>query len=169
MNLLSATKKNITKEPTQEEMVLNFLKMQNSGVLATVDPNNNPHAAVIYYSADPSYAIRFLTKKRTKKSDNLDHNNHAMFVVYDEILQTVVQITGKVSEISDENEAHEVFMNALRASLQTASNAIPPVSKVKAGEHVAYKLVPVELKMAVYNRHRSAPKDQRFRTIHLSF
>ncbi len=169
MNLLQAEKKKKINELTEEELVHNFLNTQKSGVLATVDPNSDPHATVIYYSVDPSFNIRFFTKKQTKKSANLALNNHAMFVVYDEILQTVVQITGRVSEVTDDSATHEAFMNTLRSSLHTASNAIPPIVKVDAGEHIAYKLTPVELKMNVYNRHQSAAKGARFKKIQLSF
>jgi nitroimidazol reductase NimA-like FMN-containing flavoprotein (pyridoxamine 5'-phosphate oxidase superfamily) len=135
-----------------EDKIFDFLQDHKTGVLATVDPNNMPHASVLFYTIDKTFAARFLTKKGTRKSDNLRHNNHAMLLIYDEKSQTTAQITGIVAEIKDNDETHQVFLNALRASLHTAESAIPPISRVDAGEYVAYELKPAEVKMNVYKR-----------------
>lgn len=132
--------------------ILNFLNEHMAGVLSTVDPDSNPHAAVVYFSVKPDFTVTFLTKRRTKKSDNLRHNNHVMLAVFDEVLQTSVQIKGVASEITDTDKAHEVFRSMLRASLRTSENGVPPISKLSAGEYVAYTIKPVEVAMSVYSR-----------------
>lgn len=155
-------------EPASKQArVYDFLKQQSAGVLATVDPNNNPYAAVIYYTIDTAFVVRFLTKKWTKKSDNLAHNNHAMLVVYDVPSQTTVQISGVVTKVADTNETSEAFRHALGASLDTAANALPPVTKLDAGEYVAYEMRPVEVKMAVYSSRSAENRGKLFETIDL--
>jgi general stress protein 26 len=134
-----------------DEQALDFLKDRPAGVIATVGPNGDPHAAVIYYAIDDAFAVTFLTKRGTKKSDNLVHHNHAMLVVFDLPSQTSVQIAGKVEEITDKSEVQQVFRDTLRASLHSGRTAIPPIVKLHAGTFVAYKLTPVRVRLAAYN------------------
>lgn len=160
------TIKEYAKKPTTRSdrnvRILNFLSDRQVGVLATVDPNGDPHAAAIYFAVDPSFNIRFLTKRRTKKSDNLQHHNHAVLVVFDEESQTTVQIKGKAREITDLDEAHQVFRSTLRASLHMSENGIPPVAKLSAGDYIAYILKPGQVRMAVYARSDTGGYEQMF-------
>ena len=135
-----------------DKQVLGFLEDRPAGVIATVDPNGDPHAAVIYYGIDDTFAVTFLTKRGTKKSDNLAHHDHAMLVVFDVPSQTSVQIAGRVHEITDPAEIQHVFRDTLRASLHTGRTAIPPIVKLHAGTFVAYKLTPVQIRLATYSR-----------------
>jgi hypothetical protein len=127
-----------------------FLEKHPAGVLSTVDPNGDPHAAVIYYAVDSSLVVTFLTKRKTKKSDNLAHNSHAMLVVFDEALQTTAQVTGVVVEIVNSVEVQQVFRDTLRTSLHSGRSAIPPIVKLHAGEFVAYRLKPVKVRLSAY-------------------
>lgn len=129
-----------------------FLQGQQSGVLATVDPNQNPHAVVIYYSIDEDFTVYFATKRETKKSDNLSHNNHAMLLVYEEQEQITVQVTGECQDISDTPASREVYKQMVEASMKTSESGIPPISKLSAGDYIAYRLDPVRIRMAVFNR-----------------
>jgi general stress protein 26 len=153
MNLLKDSQQlNIQKFSDRNERILSFLNEHKVGVLSTVDPNNMPNATVIYYSIGPSFTVRFLTKKGTRKSYDIRHNNNVVLVVFDEASQTTVQITGPASEISNEHETHKVFRNTLRASLHTSQSGIPPIAKLHAGDFIAYKIKPQEVRMAVYAR-----------------
>lgn len=143
--------KQLTRTDRNQRM-LGFLRQQCVGVLATVDPNGDPGAAVIYYSIDPSFTVTFLTKRGTKKRDNLAHHNHAILVVFDTESQTTAQIKGIAKEITDPDEISRVFRSSLRASLRTSSSGIPPIAKLSAGDFTAYELKPVEVRMAVYSR-----------------
>lgn len=165
MKLLHKHHKKADSPKTHDDQIFEFLSKQKTGVLATVDPNNNPHATVLYYTIERPFAIKFTTKKGTKKSDNITHNNRAMLVAYDETSQTVAQVTGKVSAVEGDKATHEAFMDTLRASLETAQSAIPPISRVDAGEYVAYELRPVEVKMTVYKRPSSESRGIKFETI----
>lgn len=144
-----------------------FLKEHPAGVLATVDPNNEPHAAVIYYSVDSSLTVTFLTKKRTKKSDNLTHNNHATLVVFDVAAQTVVQLTGLVAAVDDAGEMSQIFRGTLRASLHVGRTVVPPIAKIAAGAFVAYRLVPTQIRYSSYAPPEVGRSRKMFETIDL--
>ena len=163
MKVLNQIKTNVTPK----EQALDFLQKHKSGVLATVSADTSPHASVIYYSAHPDFSLTFLTKNRTRKSNNLASNNQAMFVVYDEASQTMVQITGLVSEIKSEEETHGIFMNSLRSSLHASNSSVPPISKLDAGEYVAYRINPTEVTWSAYKRRGSAHNGRVNEKIHI--
>ncbi len=102
-----------------------FLQSQRVGVLATVSPDGDPYAAAIYFTVDPSFDVLFLTKTQTKKADNLEHNKHAMLVVYDPATQTTVQLTGLVSKIDGILETNQVFTDIINASIDTSGESVP--------------------------------------------
>lgn len=141
-----------TKASTKNIRMLNFLNDHKSGVLATVSLDSMPHASVIYYHIDNSFAVTFLSKARTQKSEDIKQNSHALLVVYDEVSQTTVQVQGVVTEMTDSKEVTHVFRNTLRSSLNSSEAGIPPIAKLNAGQYVAYKLQPSEIRMAVYAR-----------------
>ncbi len=134
------------------QRIYEFLKTHPVAVLATIDPNGNPHATVVYFSVDERFNISFTTKRDTKKHDNLKRNNHIMMVAYEALTQTTAQITGVAEDIGDTAEAAEVFKNTLRASMQTSEAGIPPISKLYAGQYVAYRVRPVQIRMAMFVR-----------------
>lgn len=142
-----------------------FLKSHRVGVLATVSPDGDPYAAAIYFTVDPSFDVLFLTKTRTKKADNLEHNNHAMLVVYEPSTQTTVQLIGLVSKIDDTLETNRVFSDIINASIDTSSNIVPPISKLDEGDYVAYRLRPNEIRMAVFAHAAAGDYKDLFKTI----
>src|SRR5690242_6657904 len=81
--------------------IFNFLRANPIGVLSTVDSTGGPHGVVIYYIIRDDFSIDFLTRERTRKYDNLRHNNHAMLTVFEPRTQTTAQIVGTASEITD--------------------------------------------------------------------
>jgi hypothetical protein len=135
------------------------------GVLATVSPDGDPYAAAIYYTVDSALDISFLTKTGTKKADNLEHNNHAMLVVYEAESQTTVQVMGSVSKITDVIEADEVFSQVVYASVDTSHTDIAPILKLDEGEYVTYRLKPTQVRMATFSHAASGDYNTIFKTI----
>lgn len=150
---------------TQPQDALKFLKSHPVGVLATVDSHGNPHAAAVYFATDDTSNLYFLTKTGTKKVDNLQHNNHAVIVVYEAGTQTTVQVTGEVSEITDSAQMQAVFGKILEVS-QAVSGHIPPISKLHEGVYIAYQLQPQEIRMAVFTQSESGGYKDIFETSH---
>lgn len=142
-----------------------FLKNHKVGVLATVSPDNDPYAAAIYYVVDTDLSVVFLTKTGTKKADNLEHNNHAMLVVYEAETQTTVQVMGTVAKITDPDETNKVESQIVYASVEASHSDIPPIFKLDEGEYVAYRLTPVQVRMAVFGHEKSGDYNSIFKTI----
>jgi pyridoxine/pyridoxamine 5'-phosphate oxidase len=158
----------LSKVTTKDIRVLNFLNNHKSGVLATVSNNKMPHASVIYYHIDSTFTITFLSKARTQKSQDIKRNPNATLVIYDEASQTTVQVQGAVFELTDSKAVSDVFRNTLRASLITSKLGVPPIAKLNAGQYIAYKLAPSEIRMAVYARPDSGNYERLFETIELA-
>lgn len=152
MRLAKVHEKESSTSSESNQRIYEFLKQNQLGVLATVDPNCNPHATTIYFSIDREFNVTFITKNETKKHDNLIRNNHAMLIVYEPVSQTTVQITGVAKTIGNKVEAAQVFIDTLKTSRATSESGIPPISKLYAGEYIAYKLKPVQIRMAVFMR-----------------
>jgi general stress protein 26 len=142
--------KTISSESSQR--IYGFLQTHPIGVLATVDPNGNPHATVIYFAINDKFEIGFVTKVETKKHDNIKRNNHVQLVSYEASSQATVQITGMAEDISDSPEASDIFTNTLRTSIQTSEAGIPPISKLLAGNYVVYRLRVKQIRMAIFAR-----------------
>lgn len=130
--------------------IYSFLKSHPVGVLTTVDPNGEPHGAVIYYYVSRDFTVTFTTKRLTKKSDNLRYNNHAMLFVYEKSSQTTAQITGYAKLITDPQEAQQSFDNMLRISNETSIAGVPSVSKLYAGNYVAFKVKALQIRMTIF-------------------
>ena len=149
----------------ERSRILEFLQHNSVGVLATVDPNGEPHAAAIYFTVDDDFNILFLTKTGTKKHDNLKHHNHAMLVAYDAKSQTTAQVKGTVTEITDVTRMQRVFSDILKISMKTSEAGVMPLDKLQAGEYVAYSLDPKEVRMAVFIRPDPGDYSQIFETV----
>lgn len=149
----------------KHEDAYDFLKHHPVGALATVGPNGDPHVAAIYFTIDRKWTIFFLTKTGTRKADNLDHNNHAQLLVYEAKTQTTVQVTGTATKIEDSAEMNDVFAKILKASLDASDSSVPPISRLKEGDYVAYRLSPEQVRMAVFSHPKFGEYEDLFKTI----
>lgn len=132
--------------------IYDFLTSQPVGVLATVDPNSNPHAAAVYFFVDDDFTITFATKQNTKKNDNLKHRNHVMLIAFDTESQTTAQITGVAEDISETSTGQETFTKMLVAAEATSESGVPPISKLIAGQYTAWRIRPKQIRMAIFAR-----------------
>ena len=151
--------------PDKRQRMLAFLEATPVGVLSTVSPDNNPYGAVVYFSVTRDFIVSVLTKKETKKYDNLKHNDHVMLTVFEPLQQTTVQITGVAEEITRNFEVNEIAEANLAASLATSEAGIPAIMKLDAGEYAAFKIRPVEIRMAVFARPDSGEAKELFEII----
>lgn len=155
----------VANKSDKNKRIFEFLNSHSIGVVSTVDPNNEPHSAVVYYAVDQDFNITFTTKQNTKKTSNLNHKNHAMFIVYDAKTQTTVQITSTAEDLTGTPELPEVFRHTIEASMETSEAGIPPISKLAAGDYTAFRLHPVQIRMAVFSRPDPGGYDELFETI----
>ena len=138
-----------------------FLMNNFVGTLATVGPENSPHASVMYFTASTDLTLRFLTKKDTRKSRNLEHNPKVSFVVFEAHSQTVVTIEGEAIDITDTEEANPVFNELLKIVENNSESGIPPISTlIDAGRYVAYSIKPKQIRMANFSHPNHGGYDQ---------
>lgn len=136
----------------RDRQIYEFLHAHPIGVLTSVDPNGRPHGVVIYYSVDKKFNFTFTAKAGTKKHDNISRDGNVMLVVYEAYSQTTTQISGIAEEVTDKDEATKIYSNTLRASMNTSEAGVPPISKLFAGNYVAYKIKPKQIRYAVFER-----------------
>lgn len=154
-----------SKLTESNQRIYDFLHKHPVGVLATTDSQGVPHGATIYFDVDKDFIITFTTKTGTKKNTNVAQNPRVSLVAFESKSQTTVEVIGTVLNINDTPKAQEAFDYMLQASLATSEAGIPPIEKLHAGDFVAYKIVPNEIKMAVYIRPDSGGYDM-FETIY---
>ena len=136
----------------KKQRIYDFLKENPVAVMSSIDPNGNPHGVVIYYNINKRFEITFVTKAETRKYDNLKHHSHVMLTVFDQQTQSTVQIVGKAIEITDSYEVNIAANNMVQASMKTTEAGMAPLLKLEAGPYVAFKIEPVQIRMAVYAR-----------------
>ncbi len=162
---MESNNKQTASSSETNQRIYDFLKAYPIGVLSTVDPNGNPHAAVIYFTVDEEFNITFVTKHDTKKYDNLKRHNHVMLVAFEPVSQTTTQITGTVEEITDESEAQRAFHDMLANAEKTSEEGVPPISKLYAGGYTTLRIKPVQIRMAVFIRPDPGGYDDTYETI----
>jgi uncharacterized protein YhbP (UPF0306 family) len=160
-----AAKKGSKTLSERQRRIYHFLGDNHVGVLATIDPNNEPHGAVIYHIIDKDFNVSFLTKTGTKKYDNLVRNNHVVLVVYEPASQTVAQVIGKAVEITDGYSINAVAAAVFTSSLRASDGSSPPVAKLQAGEYAAFRIEPDQIRMAAYAHPDSGDYDRLFDSI----
>lgn len=151
--------------PETPQKMYDFLTAHPVGVLSSVDLENNPHGAVVYFAISEDFSITFVTKEDTRKHANLTHNNRVMLVSFEVASQTTVQISGTVKDISEEFEAQNAIRSTLDAALKTSDQNIAPIVKLDAGYFVTYKLTPSHIRMAVFSMSGPGGYKNTFETI----
>jgi uncharacterized pyridoxamine 5'-phosphate oxidase family protein len=160
-----AAKKDRSGLGQRQQRIYDFLRGNHAGVLATVDPNGEPHATVVYHTVDEQFVVSFLTRTCTKKYDNVVRNNHVILVVFEPASQTVAQVIGKAVEVTDAYEINGVAEAVFEASLGTNEENTPPVAKLHAGDYAAFRILPDQIRMAVYASPDAGDRDNIFESI----
>lgn len=137
-------------EEHQAEL-LTFLHEHPVGVLSTVSPEGEPHGSVIYFAVGHDTTFAFVTKRLTAKYHHLAHNPAATLTCFDAPSQTTVNIRGNVEEVNSSFELNAIAEAIMAASLKTTDASAPPITKIKAGDFVAFKLTPTSIYMATYD------------------
>ena len=142
-----------------------FLHEHPVGVVSTTDPDGNPHGAVIYFTVDKNFIIRFMTKKQTRKYDNLIHNNRMMLTVFEPLTQSTIQFEGTAIEREGQNATNEVATSLFDTPLATSDSGLPPLAKLQAGAFTTFRVIPILIRMAIYARPETGDYNELFESI----
>jgi uncharacterized pyridoxamine 5'-phosphate oxidase family protein len=149
----------------RDPKIYSFLQTHPLGILATADTSGVPHAATIYFVVESDFSIRFITKQQTAKYHNLHTNPQAALAVYEVKSQTTVQLAGPVEEIQDISELEQVFGKIVQISETNSDGHRPPISKLDAGNYVAFRLQPTTVRMAEFVKAEYPPVDEIFEVV----
>ena len=85
----------------RKEIILNFLKSQLLGVIATVDKNNKPESALVGFSETDELEIIFGTFNDTRKFANLQQNPHVAFTISGPKITVQYEGVAKMAEVDE--------------------------------------------------------------------
>ena len=122
------------------DKILKFLEedTQKLGVLSTVNQENKPESAVVYYTSDKEANIYFVTRAASRKYRNSVINPNACFVISTEFPAKTLQIGGTMDMVTDAHEQEELFPKLIK--ITTEKNLTPPISKMDSSEIIFVKL-----------------------------
>ena len=135
----------------QNPKITNFLERNHTAVLATANKETGqPHAAVVYYTISSKLHLYFVTKRDTAKSRNLEANPQVAMVIYEADTQSSVQLYGQATAIEDPQKLQSALAMMAGHAKATAQTESLPISKLNAGDHVLYQVVPRNIRLAEY-------------------
>lgn len=146
LNIISAS------SDKSEALIRSYLANHQSGVLATSDMVGTPHSAVIYYYLDDDLSLLMSTKQETQKYKNLLDNTSFSMTIYDEAKQSALTITGHAEAVREPDDIQLAIDNMNKQSQVRSGRKKPPLSKLIAGDYTAFRLVPLVIKLALYER-----------------
>ncbi len=128
-----------------------FMLANPVGVLSTITPDEEPHGVVIYYVPDEKLNIYFITREGTRKCDNIRHNNIVSLTAFNSMNQSSIQAIGHCMQIGNKTELNNLAGEILNISNTTSLQKLPPLTKLSAGPYIGFKIVPDQIRMAVYS------------------
>jgi len=163
--MLHTLRKTMKRPGERWRRISTFLHDHPIGVLSTVTPDGNPHGVVVYFITDQDLTIHILTKTGTHKYDNLAHNSQYMLTVFDPATQSTAQITGIAAEQSDHASIQRVANGIIDANTRTSGSLLPPIIKLRAGAFTAFRIKPVQIRMATYAHAGSGDHSELFESL----
>lgn len=149
--------KSMTVIATQSrEAIMDFLRNNGVGVLATASKDGKAHAATIYVTYDDLANLYFITKQDTQKNRNLRENPYAAIALYDAKTQTTLQASGQVTQVTDMNKIDSIFHEVSHIALKTSQSGIPPTTQLMAGGYLVYELMPLECRLLGFSRRETS-------------
>ena len=100
--LLSIENKGIDNFQALKEEVRGFLKAHKLATISTVSPEGIPVAAIVMFFFDEEFNFYFITRRSTRKFNNLQANKNVAFVVGTELAPGTVQANGIAEFLPDE-------------------------------------------------------------------
>lgn len=146
----------------KQSRIHDYLSNNPLGVLSTIGGDGRPYGSVVYFTIDQRFHLAFITKSGTRKYDSLLAHPQVMLTVYEAASQTTVTISGQVEEVKNVEMIAKISGQIVDTSMKTSSGNVPPITKLEAGDYVAFRLIPEQIRMAVYSRPDSGTSTDLF-------
>ncbi|HEX5774500.1 MAG TPA: pyridoxamine 5'-phosphate oxidase family protein [Candidatus Paceibacterota bacterium] len=134
---------------------LAFLKSQDVGVLATCSSEGSPHVRTVYYAADDSFAVYFVTLTNTRKVKDLAASGKAAFVVSSSTIPATLQIEGVVADHTETATIDESVRN-LNETLFAKGSQFSPLTHMDADTVRFLKLTPTWIRWGDFSAGQSS-------------
>ena len=118
-----------------------FLATHKEGVLATIGPDGNPQASLVYYIVDEDFSIHLLTLSASRKYMNVQKRPNVAFTVAETEVPQTVQIEGVIEEVSVDTSAAQDKVATLMQVLTSGSH-YPPLTKMNPARVALLRITP---------------------------
>lgn len=124
------------------------------------------HAATVYITFDQDLNIYFVTRKGTRRSQNIHANAQATIAIYNAASQTTLQSEGTTIDVNDPSKVQWVFNDIWRIATQTSPDSPPPQTQLMGvGEYMVYKLLAPSLRLATFKSRNTTNPEQIFNVV----
>lgn len=138
-------------DESKKQAIIEFIRQHPDGVIATATGDGQPEASVVYFCVDDELHISFTTKQKTRKSQNIEACSRVSIAIYDAGQQKVVKAAGEACEVSDPEQAAEIYRQTIQGAQGTGPDTVPPIARLSAGGFVAYTITPDFVDMLGYS------------------
>jgi general stress protein 26 len=123
-------------QKTLKKYALEFLRKNETTALSTVDLNNKPHVATVYYIVEDDFTFYIISSADSKKVQNIGDNSNVALVVGFGPSPVTIQ-TGGTAEILSNYEYLEIMKKIGYENIHKW-----PVFFIGKGEFVVVKIKP---------------------------
>lgn len=127
-----------TEKSIKEHLEIKYI--DDTAVLSTTDKYGNPHASVVHFEVDEVENFYILTRIKTNKVANINHNNNVVLTIHPSHSLKILHIEGLAEIVNDKEIFQSVYkeLSAVREYIE--GSKLPPITKIKAGEYVVIKI-----------------------------
>ena len=124
------------------DKIVFFFGTQKSrlGVVSTVNEENKPESAFVYYAFDENLNIYFATREVSRKYKNILQNKNVSFVIATENPPQTLQLEGIASVHNDAGEQKHLFQELV--GLASTKHFSAPISQQPTGGLQFIKISP---------------------------
>jgi len=125
---------------------LQFLIEHDVAVLSTIDDDDKPEGAVVFYSVGDDKRLYMVTKSETAKARNLTKRPDVGLTVFDGLRQQTAQIKGTADIVNDQKVRQQIFDEIIRTRMYAPEAKTPPIAQIEAGSFVILAITVDSLK-----------------------
>jgi len=136
-----------------------YIDQNSLAVLGTTDDDGSPYGAVVNVcTIDDHPAVYFITKNGTRKYKNLLARPQVSLTIYNPSDSSTLQAKGQASQVQDAVTLDKITTRITRIHA-LATEWLPPVSKIRAGEYAMVAVELIEARLANYKGKQIGDSD----------